>query len=212
MATESKETKEAKIVDVSQPGKTAPAGTSRPIIVGHKMLQQDPMISEDKAATVPEPGKTEDKPAEAAPAAAPRNNKVIAPLTESKSEDEPPEPEAKTEEPKPEEPKPEETKEEGSEPAKADGSAVVDAVIEQAGAKRKQDQESEADKKRQAELEKLIEEKKYFVPIGQVRRRRNTRWGITILLLLVIIAGAYLALDAGLIQANIKLPVDLIKN
>jgi hypothetical protein len=208
MATESKEPKEAKIIDVAQPGKTAPAGTSRPIIVGHKMLQQDPMISEDKTAA-PESEKSEGKPAaEAAPTAS-SHNKVIAPLTESKPEDKAA---AKPEEPKSEEAKPEESKSEEPKPAEPDGSAVVDAVAEQATAKKKQDQENEADKKRQAELEKLVEDKKYFVPIGQVRHRRNTRWGIALLLLLIVVAGAYLALDAGVVQANIKLPVDLIKN
>jgi hypothetical protein len=208
MATESKASKDAKIIDVAQPGKTAPAGTSRPIIVGHKMLQQDPMISEDKAVATPEPEKAEDK----APAAT-SHNKVIVPLNETKPEVKAADAKAKSEEPKPEEsPKPEEPKDDEPNSAETDGSAVVDAVAEQATAKKKQDQETEADKKRQAELEKLVEEKKYFVPIGQVRHRRNTRWGIALLFLLIIVVGAYLALDAGVVQANIKLPIDLIKN
>jgi hypothetical protein len=90
--------------------------------------------------------------------------------------------------------------------------AVVDAVAEQATANKTQQGElSPEEQKKQEEVTKLIENKKYFVPIGQVAKRRNKRASLAILVLLVLLVGFYLAVDAGIIMTTISLPVDLIK-
>ena len=67
------------------------------------------------------------------------------------------------------------------------------------------------DEARQLEIEKLIEEKKYSVPIGQVAKKRNNAAILILLIFFVLAAGAYLAIDAGLILKDMTLPFDLIK-
>src|SRR5690606_38530579 len=84
----------------------------------------------------------------------------------------------------------------------AEEAAVVDAVTDQIdlGKKNTKEAEEAAAKKKQEAIDKLVAEKKYFVPIGQVAKRRNQRVGIVLLVLLLLLAGAYLAMDAGLVD------------
>lgn len=53
---EKKSTKKTtpRVMDVSKPGKSAPAATSKPVIVGHKPLVQDPMVNEKKPTVTDE--------------------------------------------------------------------------------------------------------------------------------------------------------------
>lgn len=186
MAAETKKT-----MDVSKPGNSAPDTSARPVIVTHKPTVQDPMV------------KTE-QPAEEEPKAAEEttqvHNKVIQPLTEQPSKD------AKDEE------KPKAEKSSAEKEADKEA-AVVDAVAEQAdlGPKNKNAGPSEEEKKKQEALAKMITDKKYFVPIGQVAHRRNQRTLVVALILLIALAGAYLAIDAELLNLNIDLPFELIK-
>lgn len=115
------------------------------------------------------------------------------------------------------EPAPAAEKEEPAAPAEenpaSEDSAVIDAVADQAGANKKKDGELSAEeKKHQEEIQKLIEDKKYFVPINVASKKRNARWSVVILVLLLLAAGGYLVVDAGLAGKGIKLPVELIKN
>lgn len=188
-----------KPMDVTKPGKSAPDATARPVIVGHKpMVQQDPMVKDGKDDIDPEIKTAEEKVAET-----PHTEKVIEP---PKGAEQP----AKTEE----ETKPTETPEETSTPEEpvSDDSAVVDAVAEQAGAKKKDAELSEEEKKKQEAIAKLIEEKTYFVPIKVASKKRNARWSVVILVLLLLLVGAYLAADAGVISVPFKLPIRIIKS
>jgi hypothetical protein len=252
-----KATKKAspKVMDVSKPGKTTPAATSKPVILGHKMMK-DPMVSKSGAEGA-------EKSAEPSTAPLPRGGKVIKPITitedgELKQDVAAEEPvpvtkaddamaavvkeepaietapvvsqEASAEEPAKEEPakpstppeEPESTTDATSPDATladkkektpgAEDSAVVDAVADQVGAKKKQQtQETEEEKQRRENIEKLIAEKKYFVPTGQVTKKRHTQWAMVALLLLVLIAAAIFAIDAEVVDVGIKLPFDLIK-
>ncbi len=91
-------------------------------------------------------------------------------------------------------------------------SAAVDAMAVQAEAQKKAEQEAKEITARQALVDKLVAEKKYFVPINVSSRRRHSRWSIVIFVVLILIIGAYIAADAGLIDLGFKLPIDLIKN
>lgn len=184
--------KDKKTMDVSKPGKSAPDTSARPVIVSHKPTVQDPMVkTEEQAEEAPKPEETTAV-----------HNKVIQPITEQPSKD------AKTQETP-------ETEEKTSAEKEADKeAAVVDAVAEQAdlGPKNKNAGPTEEEKKKQEALEKLITDKKYFVPIGQVAHRRNQRTLTIFLVLLIALAGVYLAIDAELINLNVDLPFELIRN
>ena len=91
--------------------------------------------------------------------------------------------------------------------------AEVDAIANQAGnSKQKEKQEAEQEAAKQAHLQKLIDDKKYFVKTGQVARRRNNRIAIVLLVLLILIVGAYLAIDAKLLKVGFNVPIHIINN
>ncbi len=172
-----------KTMDVAKPGKSAPDASSRPVIVSHRPEVKDPMVKTD--ASIEETTPTETTVA--------HGSKVIQPLAH---DDEPTE--------TTETPEEKEAKEEA---------AVVDAVAGQADLGKKNTQAKiDADEQEKLEvLNKLITEKKYFVPIGQVAHRRNQRALLVVVLLIVVLAGLYAAVDAELLDIGVDLPFDLIK-
>lgn len=201
------------VMDVSKPGKSPADATTRPIITGHEMIK-DPMVTEDKA---PMEGVTEDVPGsdtEEKPMTSPIGKKVIQPL--SADEEKPEQTEEPAQEEKPEEEKAEsseEKSEEKKEEAPVTEDAVVDAVLDQVGDKKEETKESEEERKRQEIVDKLVEDKKYFVPIGQVHKRRNNRIALLVLgALLPVLVGLGLAADAGAINLGFKVPFDFIKD
>lgn len=217
MAEKSKESKQ--VMDVSKPGKSAADATSRPVIVGHRPMVQDPMVN------TAEESNPEIEKEEPAPTVTPTGKKVIAPISE---------PEKPAEE-KPEEEKIEQAPENPVEPVEADVSAepetketedtkastetessdnaVVDAVADQVGAnKKKEEQLSEEEKKKQEALDKLVAEKKYFVPIGKAHHKSRKSAPLVLLVLLLLVAGGLAAVDAGVLDIGVDLPFDIIKN
>lgn len=179
------------VFDVSKPGKSAPSATSRPVIVNHGPMMKDPMVSDPD-----DTDKKDDKPT----AATSESRKIIAPPSDLEKE----------------EPASEDTPATESEDSKADKKksaeqAVVDAVVDQAG-KKKKSQPTEEELAKQIEVEKLIESKKYFVPIGEVTRRRNARRLMIGLVAFVLIGlvGSYLAVDAKLLDIGVDLPFNII--
>lgn len=174
----------------STKAKAEPSTTSRPIIVSHGPQVQDPMmkpeeVSEEAVAPTPSAAK-----------------KVIQPLESTEKPED-----TSTPEEKPTEESSDAAKEEAKE------AAVVDAVAEQADLdKKKAAGPTEEDLKKQEEIEKLITSKKYAVPIGQVAKRRNKRASVVVLVLILLLAGAYLVVDANIVETEIQLPFELIKN
>jgi len=180
-----------RVFDVAKPGESKPDETSRPVIVGHKMLGRDPMVSDGNSEkTGTDSPKTADIPS--------RTAKKIEPLR-AEEQSESPASSTKTAEAavKPEEVKPEDN-----------DAAVVDAVLEQTDKKKNKD--SEVDDQKMAEIQKLIDSKKYFVPIGSPARKRNAGIG-ALLVLIVLVGAAVAAVDAGLLLPGTTLPFDLIK-
>jgi hypothetical protein len=197
------------VMDVSKPGKSPADATTRPIITGHAIMK-DPMVNEEPAnmegvtEEVATPEVSEEK---VAPAPS-TSHKVIQPL------------ESKEEKPEESDTKPAEEPEKTDEPAQDDkketpvtDDAVVDAVLDQVGDKKEEIKQSEEDRKRQEMVDKLVEEKKYFVPIAQEGKRRKNKLALLILgALLPVIVGLGLAADAGAIDPGFKVPFDFIKD
>ena len=202
------------VMDVSKPGKTAADATARPIITGHAMMK-DPMVTED---TTPTEGVTEEvattETEEVKSVTPSTTHKVIQPL-ESAAVEEVSESPVEAEKPSEQtDPVPEETKEEPKkEETTVSDDAVVDAVLDQVSDKKEETKESEEEHKRQELVDKLVEEKKYFLPINQVHSRRNNRLALLVLgALLPVIVGLGLAADAGAINLGFKVPFDFIKD
>jgi len=232
-----KSSKPKKIVDVAHPGKTAPPPNSKSVIIGHGPMLQDPMVladaTEPPAAVAAPAAKSSSSSVKITPPSAPLLKPEKA-ESEEKAEAKPPEPAAriKIEPPKEETPEPiadeakvEESKEESkaTEPKKEESVPKPELPKPEAEAKTKDEPEvpgageknleaeeaakQEAEAKRQAELQKLVDSKKFFLPINSVEKRRSKRFvALGILLSVVlIVAWADIALDAGLIKvSNIK--------
>ena len=197
-----------KALDVAKPGKSLPDESARPVIVSHRPIVQDPTIRDDAPSSDVET-KDPEKPVS-------NHSKIIQPLPEDV-----PSPDTTKEEPAEPEKTPAETTETSvptpkSAPAPASSeTAEVDALADQAGEKtdkKTQDKLTEEEKKKQGELQKLVQSKKYFVPIGQVtRRRQNRRAIILFVLFIVVIGGLYAAADAEVIKLPFDVPVHIIK-
>lgn len=181
------------VMDVEKPGTTPADATSRPVIISKGPAIKDPMVNDSNAETIEKE----------APLPVPSaKKKTIHPLSEQpKDETTEAQPEAKSEPA-------------NSEPAEADVATNVAPTEEEekAATAEAEAELSEEDRKRQELTDKLIAEKKYFVPIGAAEKRRTVRNTVVLFVVFIVVVAAVLfAVDAELIQTNITLPFDLIK-
>lgn len=178
------EKRTSNISDVADPGSSSPTASSRPIIMErHPTTRQDPMIAEAKN----EAGAN--KAATVAPPSVTR--KVISPLTK------PAEDVAST-------PSTEITEENSV----SSESAVIDAVAGQTSDKKQEAALAEEEKQRLEAVRKLIQDKTYFLPIGETKAKRNVRFSsIAILIVVLVLAGGYAALNMGVIKTNLPIPL-----
>ncbi len=219
---ESKRAAGKPISDVARPGKTPPAGTSKPVIITNRPVLKDPMVIENnkspddnstssKSSTdvklqpttapllEPDASKTEDAPATETVV---HHEKILAKsstaptVEEAKSETEP---DTAGQSAEKEVPKPDETADsENSDipsPQQTDKAAIDNERAKQA--------------EHEAAIQKLVESKQYFLPINSVEKRRTKRFvalGILVSLLLAI-TWVDVALDAGLIKLHGVQPV-----
>lgn len=177
------------VTDIEKPGTTPAHATSRPIITSRAPAVKDPMVSDDAAKTSAEPARFAPSVTKKKIVPLETNNDSVTKAAPTASETEAPS------EPAEETPLPELTQQD-----------VDDAAAAAQVALSKEEQQ-------QAELvAKLTEQKKYFVPIGAVSRRRTARVTLLLSIVLVMLAvGGVMAIDAGIIETNITLPFDLIK-
>lgn len=216
------------IADVAHPGKTPPSPTSRAIITNHATLK-DPMVvtnispeSDNTATAMAQPAKTRAvggelklQPLSNSPAASVASDVPVkadeppdVPATPVEIPDEKteskPEAEPKTEskaaakampstEPPTDQDTPDTTEPAGS--INGDSSDKPDPAQLEAAEAAKQAEHV-------AEIQKLVDSKKYFLPINAVERRRSKRFIALGVVLSLILALAWLniALDAGLIE------------
>ncbi len=204
MAVTNKENQ--KTMDVSKPGKVLPDASARPVIITHRPMVQDPMVKSDDTNDAPAQSSDNNIPISSGA----HGNKVIKPVSESLEAAE-----EKKSDSDPESESPVADQDKDTESDNSAEAAIVEAVADQAqpGVNKKDGHQTEEDKAKAEHLQKLVATKTYFLPIGQVARRRNRRAVIIFLsVLLLTAAGGYAAVDSGIIKTNVKLPIDLIKN
>ena len=197
-----------KSMDVSKPGKSAPDTTARPLIVSNRPVNIDPMM---KTRDIPE-------------AQISQHTKVIKPLNsvdigdapvQQSTEEAVQDPSTTVTEKSPPKAldKPAESADQNP-PSAEEIDSETDTALSTGTKKEKLNAQTKEEKARQEAMQKLIVAKKYFVPIGKVTRRRDSRRTVVVLMVLTVvtIAGIYLLVDAGIISIGIKLPIDIIKN
>lgn len=190
---------EKQVMDISKPGKAAPPATAKPVIVGHKPMVQDPMVAVE---TDPEAEitLTEETSAAAAPSVP---KKIIAPLSNEQPQDDAP---AQVQN---EQEESSSATKDSPEP-QSEEAVIVDAVIDQVQGKKEALEPNDEERKKLEHIEKLIAEKKYFVPIGKVNGKSSHTVSVVTLLLLVVFLGLIAAIDAELLDPGFKLPVDIL--
>ena len=196
MADVKKPASPKQIVDVTHPGKSAPSDSSKPVLVTNRPMLKDPMMVDEDENT-----KTEGMPSRETVTVT-KNKPAVDPLKATAL------PPPDSTEKSPAGPaKPSETTK-SAEPA----TPAKDGDDEPSAAEQTEQQlaaEAEADAKHDAEIQKLVEAKQYFLPVNAVEKRRSQRVVILGIVLSVVLALAWadIALDAGLIQIGGVKPV-----
>lgn len=207
------------VFDVSKPGETAATPTSRPIIVGHKvMVKKDPMVSSEASDE-------DSKPTEEAPSKlVHKKETTIKPPSEEPNEEQKAEEalpaEEKAAEPETPEEKPEpsvapKSEEEEAGKPESTGTGAIGALADEASAKRQGQKAKEEEEKKQAHIEELIKSGKYHLPVHDAAYSGSRTFSLfinTLLIVLLLATGAILAHDAGYIDLGLDLPFDIIKN
>lgn len=173
-----------KLSDVARPGKSVPDPTSRPIIVGHgARMKQDPMMQ--TAEKVPS---TDVKKVQSSV----QRNKVVAPVSQPEKA-----------EPSTEQVDKADTKIE----AGSSDAATMDAVLDQASPRKKIKDNDNDDSKEVAahrhQIDRLVADKTYYLPIGHVTRRKKAKNSmlVLVLFLLITVAGVFFAYQTGLLKS-----------
>jgi hypothetical protein len=192
------------IIDVTHADSVPPSPNSKSVIVASRPILKDPMVveeSEDEAT----------KPI----AKAGEKNILASAVTEPMSSDQPakgPTVAELAEAAAKDDIKPSDEKPVDDKPQKDEKLPATDEKDdEKSGQPNNQTIEAEAAQqaKHDAAIEKLTESKQYYLPIETIEKRRSKRFvAVGVLLsLLLIVAWADIALDAGLIQLNGVKPV-----
>jgi hypothetical protein len=189
------------ITDVAHPGTTAPSDTSKSIITSRPMIK-DPMVveddkpDEDKETLVKKTAETKIIPPEekAAEGTEPDDGKAVEPEEPAKPEEN----DKKSDEA--------DDKAAATEPDIEPDDGKTDEKDRKPSKSEPGDKDAEA---KDAKLQQLVDNKKYFLPINAVEHRRSKRVviGGVVLALLLTVAWADIALDASLIQVNGVKPV-----
>jgi hypothetical protein len=197
-----------KVFDVARPGDSAPGIGSKPMIVGHRTLAEDPMVRDNtdkKADDIP----AQPEPKLEAPSA---TKKVVTPVSEQSN-----------------------TSEETAELEETNASDTVEkaeavAPTQQAEVEPKNSQpeeqevaenQSDNEKKidpsveqmeRDENIKKMVESKKYFVTIHDSQSSSSMKtFAITfVIALLVGLAIVTVLIDADILDIGITLPVDFL--
>ena len=228
MAEAKRTPKSHKIADVARPGKSAPSPNSRSVIISHRPIMRDPMMSVGTSEAASSDEAANDAPATAvkvtrasgavvqplADSTLTAANDEAVPDTEATPNDEADaeevetvetEAEAVTADEAPEaeakDETPQETKHEAP-PAQASTGTDAKLGTKDAQSEAEIAAAEDAEAKRQAALLEMIESKKYYLPINTVEKRRTKQFvaGGIVLSLLLIAAWLDIAMDAGLIK------------
>lgn len=204
----SKITASKPIMDVAKPGKVAAEPTARPIIVSKGAIMKDPMVNEAPKEKASEFGVAAEEEKLEPLKQTIKRSKTIAPLSdEAKAEEATSEPSTETDQPE-DEATTDEKPDESDAPPEVSDEAVIDAVAEQVDLGKKQKQEDREAVAHKEAIAKLVAEKKYVLPIKQRSGRKSNKGAlVTLLILLLGLAGTYVAADMGAIKLPFELPV-----
>jgi hypothetical protein len=233
MAADNKTGTNRKIIDVAGPDTSAAEPSARPILVTNRPIMKDPMVVEKEknneeneelasnttkklatgssksrieplsAPTIPEETKSTeaeskiDEPKNSDEEKPKTDDTESAEVTKSQDEQEPPKKDR-------EEPKNTESTEsdtgpsEDQEPSKPESKSPEQKETEEAVKKAEHE----------AAIQKIVDSKKYYVPVNTVEKRRSKRFVAlgALLSLFLIIAWLDVALDAGLVNLSTNLP------
>lgn len=209
-----------KVFDIASPGKSMPSASARPVIVTHKPNVSDPMVSpanqkpkEEESPETPSAGEGAEMVM-----SAPKKNRIEPLHTDIKpdsSEVSADEEEKEKETPPDNEPTPTEvptsdTQRDASQPDEDEASEEIADVASEVTTKKQAQseaakQEAEATK-RQAEIESLINNKQFFVPINAVQKRRSKKLVVFLFIVVVFLVGILIAWDAEIIDLGMKAP------
>jgi hypothetical protein len=196
-----------RIIDVAHPDESAPADNSKSVIISHRPILQDPMMRSEGEPIVTDSIADKQPPvAKTIRKSAPKTLTAPLPKLELPTDTIAAEAEsiktkadaksaAATAEPAPE--------------TDADNSDDPTPAVDVEQQAQQQEADSQAAAKHQALIDKLSESKKYYLPIDTIENRRSRRFVVLgiLLSLLLIVAWADIALDAGLIQLGSIKPV-----
>lgn len=188
------------IMDVARPGTSAPSATSKPVLVSNRPMLKDPTLTKEteQASDVPdkensshgpEKGQMVVKPLE------PTEDKSIVTKDDEKSAEPVTEPTADAT---------------PSQPVATDDTIETRDSLETEEESPAQQTDAEADAaakalaKHDADIEKLVESKRYYLPINAVNDQKTKRFIImgAVLSLILIVVWLDIALDAGLIKLS----------
>ncbi|HSX37106.1 MAG TPA: hypothetical protein VLG13_03270 [Patescibacteria group bacterium] len=168
------------------------------VVVKKKEKAKAPEPKEPETKEPPEEASPEkpEEPAEPTEAATPDNETAEPEATEEPETQQKPDEPTTAEEPDAATPEPEEK---ASEPETGGKSPIAQTPEQQDVAAKKAEEEAA---KHEAEVQKLVDDEKYFLPINTVESRKTKRFVVLGALLIVVLglAWADVALDAGLIH------------
>lgn len=175
--------------DVKRPEETVAQATSKPVIVGHTNIIQDPMMSKTEISVHEEPAET--------PIEKPKHELKLQPLVAQESEAIDTEVPEEISIPKDQEKESDEVTEElgveensNDEVENSDTSTgAVDAIVDTINTKKERDDNTEKQQVVDNEVNDLINSRQYNVKIRSAPNKRKVRM-LTILLVLGLLAGA----------------------
>lgn len=181
---------ESKVFDVAKPGTSKPDTGSKPMVIGHKYITSDPTLVNTAEETVAKPDK---ETAKIEPSHVVKKN-VVKPPDEQ-----------------PEKAETDKTVAEETEKKPAEDDAATEQTPEQK-ANEKQKAEDELLLQREEKLQELIKNKTYVLKIkdprvGSIKMFFAVFIGAT----LVLLAALGMLIDAGIVDAGVNLPFDVIK-
>ncbi len=201
---------EVKLTDGSAPDQNAPTEPEDKPSGSPKL----PEVVDETATKAPSSNKIQIKPVSEESETLPKSSKKVdEPSVNDSISDEAPAPDEEgSEEDKTDEVEAKDTIESDDSKSSSEAGEVA-AVAAEAESEKKVEQESKQEAAQKIALEKLIEEKKYVVPIGQKQRKKRSLRNVLLGIVLILVLGALLAdvlLDSGLVKSTIKPPIRII--
>ena len=204
MATE-KSAPGPKVFDVAKPGSGKTDIGSKPMIVGHKTLAEDPMVREAEKKTAESPEETSQKSTKLQSPS--ENKKVITPLTDTVEND--------TKDEETEDVQKTDLDQKVSEEAVSDKQEDNDSVVIQDTVEQNEEVELDPNVEKMEmddKLSKIIESKKYFVTVHDSPTSFSIKAFILtfVIALIVGLSAVVILIDAELLNIGVELPFDFL--